>query len=70
MSANDLINFWEQTLNGHFEFQYFFVIYVTQKQSTIAGPWSPMKNFAEIKSKMADLRSILIFFAHYLGNLA
>ena len=42
MSANDLINFWEQTIlkwpfSGHFEFEKFCDIHVTQKQSKKAG---------------------------------
>ena len=42
MSANDLINFWEQTISkwpfsGHFEFKKNCDIYVTKK-SKIAGP--------------------------------
>ena len=37
MSANDLINFWEQTISkwpfsGHFQFYYFFDIYLTEKK--------------------------------------
>ena len=43
MLANDLINFWEQTIlkwpfSGHFEFEKFCDIYVTQKQSKKAEP--------------------------------
>ena len=29
-----------------------------------------MINFAEIKTKMAESRSFLIVFTHYLGNVA
>ena len=29
-----------------------------------------MINFAEIKPEMADLRSFLIVFSHYFGNVA
>ena len=42
MSANDLINFWEQTIlkwpfSGHFKFEKFCDIHVPQKQSKKAG---------------------------------
>ena len=43
MSANDMINIWEQTIlkwpfSDHFKCEQFYDIYVTQKQSKKAGP--------------------------------
>ena len=52
MSANDLINFWEQTIlkcpfSGHFEFEKFCDIYVIQKQSKqdYISPGAPAPNY-------------------------
>ena len=79
MSANDLINFWVQTIlkrpfSGHFEF---CNIYLTQEmqndwimnieQNVMSHTRITHDKFHTKKSKMAFF---LQFFFHYLGNVA
>ena len=80
MSANDLINFWDQTIlkwpfSKHFEF---CNIYLTQKmqndwtmnikQNVMSHTRITHDKFHTKKSKMAASRPFSLF--HYLGNLA
>ena len=85
MSANGLINFWDQTISkwpfsGHFEF---CNIYLTQemqndwtmkiKQNVMSHTSITHDKFHTKKSKMAASQPFffyIIFFFHYLRNLA
>ena len=79
MSANELINFWDQTIakwpfSGHFEF---CNIYLTQemqndwtmniKQNVMSHTRITHDKFHTKKSKMAASRPFFIYFSFYLS---